>query len=107
GTVTPDMLCLEVSDLGAACLFVTPEGDVWRATFYLPPGLDRGWHIARLRFRDSAFGREFRIAVNVPLEAKQIELKEVFDGLAWTKGEVTVGARGFLSCWVSGLPENA
>jgi tRNA (mo5U34)-methyltransferase len=105
--VTPDMLRLEVDDFGAAGLFVTPEGDAWRATFHLPAGLDPGWHTARLRFHDSGFGREFRIAVDVPIEAKQIGLKEVFDGVAWTKGEVRVGQRGFVSCWVSGLPENA
>jgi len=34
-------------------------------------------------------------------------LKEVYDGLAWTKGEVKIAERGFLSCWVAGLPENA
>jgi len=114
--VTPEMLRLEVNneadDFGAAALFVTrevesPPGNVWRATFHLPPGLDPGWHTARLRFRDSRFGRDFRIAVDVSPEAERIELKEVFDGVAWTQGEVHVGERGFLSCWVRGLPENA
>jgi tRNA (mo5U34)-methyltransferase len=105
--VTADMLRMEVGDFGAAGLFVTPEGNAWRATFHLPPGLDPGWHTARLRFHDSGFGREFRIAVDVPVEVKQIGLKDVFDGVAWTKGEVKVGQRGFLSCWVSGLRENA
>lgn len=109
--VTPEMLCLEVNnavdDFGAAALFVSRDGDTWRATFHLPPGLDPGWHTARLRFRDSGFGREFRIAVDLPLKAQQIEVKEVVDGVAWTKGEVKVGEQGFLSCWVNGLPENA
>jgi tRNA (mo5U34)-methyltransferase len=105
--VTPDMLRLEVDEFGAAALFVTREDDAWRATFHLPPGLDSGWHTARLRFQDSRFGKDFRIAVDVPAEAEQIELKEVFDGVAWTKGEVNVGERGYLSCWVAGLPENA
>jgi tRNA (mo5U34)-methyltransferase len=105
--VTPEMLRLEVGEFGAAALFVTPEGDSWRATFRLPPGLDPGWHTARLRFRDSRFGREFRVAVDMAPEAKQIHLKEVFDGLAWTRREASVGQRGYLSCWVAGLPENA
>ena len=65
-TVTPEMLRLEVDDFGAAALFVSRDGDTWRATFHLPPGLDPGWHTARLRFSDSGFGREFRIAVDVP-----------------------------------------
>jgi len=110
-TVTPGMLRFEVNngedDFGAACLFVTPEGDSWRATFYLPPGLDPGWHTARLRFDDSQFGTEFKIAVDVPLAATEIDVKDVLDGVAWTKGAVQVGDRGFLSCWAGGLPENA
>ena len=109
--VTPEMLRLEVDngvdDFGAACLFATQEGDSWRATFYLPPGLDPGWHRVRLRFHDSGFGREFKLAVDLPLVIEQIDVKEVFDGVAWLKGEVHVGERGFLSCWAGGLPENA
>jgi len=105
--VTAEMLRLEVGDFGAAALFVTPENDTWRATFRLPPGLDPGWHTARVRFSDTGNGREFRIAVDVPLKVEKIVLKEVYDGVAWTKGEVKVGERGFLSCWVAGLPENA
>jgi len=106
-TVTPGMLGLEVDNLGAACLFVTPEGDAWRATFYLPPGLAPGWHGARLRFDDSRFGREFRIAVDIPLAVEKIAVKEVFDGVTWTKGEVQAGERAYLSGWIAGLPENA
>jgi tRNA (mo5U34)-methyltransferase len=104
---TPEVLRLEVDGLGAAALFVTPEGDFLRATFYLPPGLEPGWHTVRMRFDDGGFGREFRVAVDLPLKVDQLVLKEVFDGLAWTKGQVTVGDRGYLSCWAGGLPENA
>jgi tRNA (mo5U34)-methyltransferase len=105
--VTPEMLRLEVDGLGAAALFVTPESGAWRGTFFLPPGLDPGWHTVRMRFADSGWSREFRIAVDVPLIVERIELKDVYDGVAWTRGEVRVGERGFLSCWASGLPENA
>jgi tRNA (mo5U34)-methyltransferase len=105
--VTPEMLRMQVDDFGAACLFVTPEADAWRATFRLLPGLDPGWHITRLRFRDSGFSRKLRIAVDLLPEAVNIVLKDVFDGVAWTKGEVKIGERGFLSCWVGGLPDNA
>ena len=109
--VTPEMLRLEVNnqadDFGAAALFVSREGDAWRATFRLPPGLDPGWHTVRLRFRDSAFAQQFRIAVDMLPQTARIDLKEVFDGITWTKGEVRIGQRGFLSCWVRGLPENA
>jgi tRNA (mo5U34)-methyltransferase len=105
--VTPEMLRLDVGEYGAAALFVSREGDAWRATFYLSPGLDPGWHTVRLRFLDSGFGREFRIAVDILPKTEWVVLKEVFDGVAWTKGEVHIGQRGYLSCWVAGLPENA
>jgi uncharacterized protein (TIGR03437 family) len=45
--------------------------------------------------------------VDAPLKVEKIVLKEIYDGLAWTKEEVKVAERGFLSCWVAGLPENA
>jgi uncharacterized protein (TIGR03437 family) len=105
--VTTDILRLEVDDFGAAALFATQENGVWRATFRLPPGLDPGWHTARMRFGDSTFGRESRIAVDLPLKPGEIVVKDVYDGVTWVKGEVKVGERGFLSCWVAGLPENA
>jgi tRNA (mo5U34)-methyltransferase len=105
--VTADLLRLEVGDLGAAALFATSESGHWRATFRLPPGLDPGWHAVRLRFRDSTFSREFRIAVDMPLQAGNIIVKDAYDGVTWTRDAVQVGERGFLSCWVAGLPENA
>jgi hypothetical protein len=105
--VQAEMLRLEVDDVAAAALFVSLEAYGCRATFYLPPGLDPGWHTARLRFSDSGFGREFRIAVDILPECMQIDVKEIFDGVTWTKGEVRVHERGFLSCWAGGLPENA
>jgi tRNA (mo5U34)-methyltransferase len=106
-SVTAEIVCLQVGEYGAAALFVTPEGDSWRATFRLPPGLDPGWHTARLRFRDSGFGQGFRIAVDLPPVCAQIDLKNVFDGVTWTPAEVVIGDRGFLSCWACGLPQNA
>jgi len=105
--VTPELLRLEIDGFGAAALFVTPEGGAWRGTFFLTPGLDAGWHTVRLRFADSGWSREFRIALDAPLSVERLELKDVYDGVAWTKGEVRVGERGFVSCWVRGLPENA
>ncbi len=106
-SVTPGILRLEMDEFGAAALFVTAEEGAWRGTFFLPPGLDPGWHRVRLRFADSGWSREFRIAVDMPLAAGRIELKGVYDGVTWTKGEVRVGERGFVSCWARGLPENA
>ncbi len=105
--VTKEQLRLEVDSLGAAALIVKPnESGTWVATFRFPPGLAPGWHPVKLRFADGAFGQEFRIAVDMPIETDGIELRGVSDGITWRDGEVDVTDRGFLSCWASGLPEN-
>ena len=33
-------------------------------------------------------------------------MKDVCDGKSWERGEVSIAGGGFVSCWVSGLPEN-
>jgi hypothetical protein len=105
--VTREDLRLEVDSLGAAALIVKhAESGVWVATFRFPPGLAPGWHPVKLRFADSGFGQEFRIAVDMPVKAEAIEIRGVSDGITWKDGEVRVTDRGFLTCWASGLPEN-
>jgi hypothetical protein len=100
-------LRLEVDSFGAAALFVKPgENDAAVATFRFPPGLPPGWHAVKMRFADGAFGREFRIAVDMPLKTGGIEITGVSDGITWLPDEVRVTDRGFLGCWASGLPEN-
>jgi uncharacterized protein (TIGR03437 family) len=77
------------------------------ANFRLPPGLARGWSPVRLRFADSAFGNvTLRIAVDQPLRVERLDLKGVCDGTNWNAKEVKALDGGFISCWVTGLPEN-
>jgi hypothetical protein len=106
-TIAKEDLRLEVDSLGAAALIVK-QGDsgAWTATFRFPPGLAAGWHTVKLHFADGRFGHEFRIAVDMPLRTAGIEIAGISDGITWRHGEVNVADRGFLSCWIRGLPDN-
>jgi hypothetical protein len=106
--VTRDQLRLEVGDFGVPALYVRPdENGAWLANFRLPPGLAAGWSPVRLRFADSAFGNTTRrIAVDLPLRVERLVLKGVCDGTNWNAQEVKAADGGFISCWVTGLPEN-
>lgn len=107
-TVTRGELRLEVGGFGIPALYVRPdENGAWMANFRLPPGLGGGWNLVRLRFADSAFGSTtLRIAVDQPLRVKRLELKGACDGTNWNDHEVKASDGGFISCWVTGLPEN-
>ena len=106
--VMRDQLRLEVGDFGVPALYVKPDEDgTWMANFRLPPGLGAGWNPVRLRFADSQFGgTTLRMAVDLPLRVERLVLKGVCDGTNWNAGEVTAADGGFISCWVTGLPEN-
>jgi tRNA (mo5U34)-methyltransferase len=106
--VTRDQLRLEVGDFGVPALYVKPDEDgTWMANFRLPPGLAMGWSPVRLRFADSAFGNTtLRIAVDQSLRLERLVLKGVCDGTNWNAQEVIASDGGFISCWVTGLPDN-
>jgi uncharacterized protein (TIGR03437 family) len=105
--VTRDQLRLEVGDFGVPALYVRPDGGDWMANFRLPPGLRSGWVPVRLRFADSVFAdTTLRIAVDLPLRVDGLALKGLCDGKTWNAQEVKAADGEFVSCWVSGLPEN-
>ena len=107
-TVTRGQLRLEVGGFGVPALYVRPaENGAWMANFRLPPGLRSGWSPVRLRFADSLFGdTTLRLAVDLPLRAECLVLNGACDGTNWNDREVKAGDGGFISCWVTGLPEN-
>ena len=107
-SVTRGQLRLEVGDFGVPALYVKRDEDgAWMANFRLPPGLAGGWSTVRLRFADSAFGNTtLRIAVDQSLHVEGLILKGLYDGVTWKPGEVKMSDGGFISCWVTGLPEN-
>ena len=100
-------LLLECGEFGVPALHVRrDEGDSYLANFRLPPGLVAGWHSVRLRFVDSGFSRELRIAVDLPIEVRELALKGVYDGVSWTSDRIYASTEAYISCWVKGLPEN-
>jgi uncharacterized protein (TIGR03437 family) len=99
-------LRFEAGGFGVPALYVRPEPDgSWLANFRLPPGLAPGWHDVRLRSAGSGFGRSFRIAVDLPVNAGVVAVQGACDGRAWTRGETSPGS--FVSVWAAGLPDNA
>jgi tRNA (mo5U34)-methyltransferase len=100
-------LRLEVDGFGVPALFARrDERGVWVANFRLPPGLTSGWKDVRLRFAGTRFGKTFRIAVDMPLQVERLVLHGVCDGVTWSLGEARAANGGFVSSWVTGLPDN-
>lgn len=83
-----------------------PDGR-WQCNFRLPPGLTAGWHSVRLRHCDGGPSNAKRIAVDVPVVTDRIAICAVADGLSFEPDIVRLESGGYLSVWVSGLPENA
>jgi len=106
--ITREQLRLEVGGFGVPALYVRHEPDgSWLGNFRLPPGLRSGWQDVRLRLAGSDFGQTLRVAVDMPLRPANIALVGACDGNTFKVQEVTVGERGWVSCWVQGLPENS
>jgi hypothetical protein len=73
----------------------------------MPRGLAPGWHSVRLRFADSGFSDAARIAVDLPLKVSRIVCMGVRDPDTWKDSEINAADGEHLSCWATGLPENA
>ncbi len=100
-------LRLEVGGFGSPALFVRREqGPRWQANFLAPPGLTAGWHTARLRLADTGFGKTLRLAVAMPLRVSELRIERVCDGITWEFDRLAMANGGFVSAWVTGLPEN-
>ncbi len=105
-SVRREDLRLEVDAFGAPALYLRREDETrWVANFRLPPGLEAGWKPVRLRLADTPYSHPLRIAVDVPLEAGRLLVREVCDGFTWVRDEVRTAGRGMLSTWVQGLGE--
>jgi tRNA (mo5U34)-methyltransferase len=108
GTVAREDLKLEVGGFGVPALCVYSQGEnLWQANFVLPPGLTSGWHSLRLRFPTSRFSQEWRIAVDMPVRVERLTLLSVLDGKSRQMGQVKIDEGATVTCWVSGLADNA
>ncbi len=101
-------LRLDVAGFGAPALYLRRElGERWVANFRLPPGLEPGWKDVRLRLAGSGFGAPARVAVDLPLEAGRLVIRDVCGGHSWSQDRLQEADQGRLSLWVAGLPDNA
>lgn len=103
---TRDSVYPEVGGFGSRPIDVRRfDEQQWMATFKLPPGLAPGWHDVRVRTEGSSWSNAARIAVDVPAVAEgPLRIASAADGRTWASREVS---SGFLSLWVTGLPDSA
>jgi len=106
-TIAKEDLRLEVDGVGVASYWAgRQQEDWWVANFPLPRGLTAGWKHVRLRFENSDFSNTVRIAVDLPLNVSRIVCMGVRDPTTWKNAEIGVADCGYLTCWVTGIPEN-
>ncbi|MGO9262464.1 MAG: methyltransferase domain-containing protein [Bryobacteraceae bacterium] len=107
----------EIGGYGVRPAEVHPSSDEgWLVSCKLPPGLNPGWHNARVRVRDSAFSNPVRMAVDLPVverrqphgpRAQGLRIHSVTDGRTFEESRVHAGDDACMSMWAAGLPEPA
>ena len=110
-----DSVFPEIGGYGVRPSEVHPSSEEgWLVNAKLPPGLDPGWYLARLRVRESAFSNAVRIAVDLPVEerrrfagprAEGLRIHSVTDGRTFAESRVRAGEDACMSMWAAGLPD--
>jgi tRNA (mo5U34)-methyltransferase len=107
-SLTRDQVMVEVGEFAAPALVVKKmEGDVFAANLRIPPGLDAGQHAVRLRLEGCGYSNERIIYLDTPLRAGRFSILKVCDGVHWTENKISLASGGYLSIWITGLPEDA
>ncbi|HLG97540.1 MAG TPA: methyltransferase domain-containing protein [Bryobacteraceae bacterium] len=112
--LTPDDVFPEVSGYGSRPVKVVAAGtNGWETVFKLPPGLEPGWHPARLRVRDSAWSHTILLALDTDEARRQertlargpraIEIQSATDGETWEQNVVQMGPKASIALWARGL----
>jgi hypothetical protein len=104
---TRDSVFPEVDGYGVRPTIANPsQNGASIVVFKLPPGLAPGWHQIRLRTAGSHPSAPIRIAVDFDAAPSHLEITGACDSVNWQRSKVSI-ANGFLSLWITGLPENA
>lgn len=99
----------EAGGFGAAALTCRREESVWKCSFKLPPGLQRGWADVRIRTARSHFSNAISVPVDQPAVASGLSVLGASDGRSWTPGRVEFAAgdrEAFLAVWLAGTAAN-
>ena len=107
-----DTVMARIGPYGARPIYVAQTGGGWQATCKVPPGLDAGWHEARLRTANSSFGAPVRIGIDMDITARRVRsgassgvrLTRVADGKSFEDLRIRVGEDSAISVWGMGLP---
>ena len=111
--LTCDNVYPEIGGYGARPIYVSRIGEGWHASCKMPPGLDPGWHQARLRIEGSRYSQPLQIGIDTDRaawQAKQVSdlaITRIADGKTFESHRIRVGDSSALSVWVTGLPDSA
>ncbi len=111
--LTPETVFPEIGGYGVRPSEVhRSSAEGWLVSCKLAPGLDAGWHTARVSVRESAFSNGVRIAVDLPVEkrrlpagprAEGLRIHSVTDGRTFAESLVRTGEDACISMWAAGL----
>jgi tRNA (mo5U34)-methyltransferase len=116
GDLTCDNVFPEIGGYGTRPIYVSRTGGGWQASCKLPPGLDSGWHQARLRVGESRFSRSLQIGIDTDTNTttrgesrvpSQLVITRIADGKTFESKRIQTGKDSALSVWVAGLPPDA
>ena len=98
----------EVGEFAAPVLVLSmAEPGLFMANVRIPPGLAPGAHAVRLRLEGSGFSNQRTIYLDAPLLAGRFTILRVCDGVDWKDNRIKLASGGYISIWITGLPEEA
>jgi tRNA (mo5U34)-methyltransferase len=111
--LTCDNVFPEIGDYGSRPIYVSQTGGGWQASCKLPPGLNAGWHVAKLRAKDGRFSAPLQIGVDMEHGSwranrlSALQITRIADGKTFESHRIRTGEGSAISIWVAGLPDTA
>ena len=109
--LTCDNVYPEIGGYASRPLYVAQTGGGWQASCKLPPGLNSGWHKAKLRVEGSRSSAPLQIGIDGPIRQSEVTsnlaIIRIADGKTFESRRVRVGEDSAISVWVGGLPSHA
>jgi hypothetical protein len=109
--LTCDNVYPEIGGFGIRPLYVAQTGGGWQASCKIPPGLNPGWHNARLRVEGSRYSPPLQIGIETPTwqpaVTSNLEIARIADGKIFESNRIRIGIDSAISVWIAGLPTEA